>query len=327
MGGLIRRWIGLWSREEHPRSLALIRLIFGGVVLVDFLRLGQLGLVRSLFAAKEAGGLGDPLSRAELPWLYALLREGEAAAWLGWGICTASALLIALGLGTRLAAAALVLFWAQLALALPPSDRGIDMLMRNVALVLVFADSGATWGLGCRLRHGTWSAPEAQRVSSWPRYLLLVQLVIVYFAAGVSKVATSWLPMGGWSALYIAMLDPAFQRVPEGWLRPLYPLTQVGTLSTWLWEWSAPLLLLAMHFRDTRLRPGRLRAWMNRVEFLHLYLLIGATFHLGTHLTLQLGIFPFAVMALYPAAWHPDELRALLARLPLERRPVLSSAA
>jgi hypothetical protein len=80
-------------------------------------------------------------------------------------------------------------------------------------------------------------------------------------------------------------------------------------------------MLLAYWYRNTPDRPGRLRAWFNRVNFLHVYLLVGAIFHLGTHLSLQLGIFPFAVLALYPAAFRPDEwgrwggaLRARLAR-------------
>jgi hypothetical protein len=49
------------------------------------------------------------------------------------------------------------------------------------------------------------------------------------------------------------------------------------------------------------------RAAFNRVGFVHLYLVLGAVFHVGTHLTMRLGIFPFAVLALYPAALHPDE--------------------
>jgi hypothetical protein len=47
---------------------------------------------------------------------------------------------------------------------------------------------------------------------------------------------------------------------------------------------------------------------MNRWAVAERYLLVGAAFHVGTHLVLRLGIFPFAMLALYPAAVHPDRL-------------------
>jgi hypothetical protein len=84
----------------------------------------------------------------------------------------------------------------------------------------------------------------------------------------------------------------------------------VLTAVTWVWEWSAPLLLLGFWFRETRLRPGRFRALCNRLNVVGLYLGIGAVFHLGTHAVLELGIFPWAVMSLYPAAVHPDRWQA-----------------
>ena len=42
---------------------------------------------------------------------------------------------------------------------------------------------------------------------------------------------------------------------------------------------------------------------------------IGAVFHLGLALTTELGIFPWAMLALYPAWVHPDDWSALLRRL------------
>ena len=61
--------------------------------------------------------------------------------------------------------------------------------------------------------------------------------------------------------------------------------------------------------------PGRLRAWFNRHEVVGFYLGVGACFHVGTHLALQLGIFPFAVMSLYPACFPPDQIARAWRRL------------
>jgi hypothetical protein len=317
----LRSWVGLWDVREHPRSLALVRILMAAVLLWDFAQVLQLDLVVPLFGPLEAGGLGNPLGRKQPPLLYELL---PATAGVAQGTVLAvvglSATLM-VGLLPRLSAALLVVLLAQLALVLPPADRGIDMLVRNTLVVLAFSRCGDTLSLGPRLQTGSWRGRADARIPAWPRLLLIAQLVVLYFAAGVSKVASSWTPFGGWSALYVAMRDPAFARIDPSWLDQVYLLTQLGTVATWLWEWCAPLMLLAYWYRNTPDRPGRLRAWFNRVNFLHVYLLVGAIFHLGTHLSLQLGIFPFAVLALYPAAFRPDEwgrwggaLRARLAR-------------
>ncbi len=314
LAGWPRRWIvwwtGLWSRTEHPRSLALVRVGVGLVVLVDLLLAWHLELVVPLFGPMEAGGIGNPVgakSPAELyQWFPATAETTEAAFWVA--VLAAAGLLF--GVFPRLAAVVLVMIWAQFARVLPPSDRGIDMLLRNVSVILAFSGAGETYSLGSLWRHRRLSAPDTVRVASWPRYLLIVQLVFVYGAAGVSKIASSWTPFGGMSALYIAMNDPAFQVVPSSWVAAAFGLTQVGTTVTWVWEWCGPLLLLAYFYRDTRERGGWLRSTFNRVHFVGLYFALGVIFHLATHLTLRLGIFPFAMMSLYPAAFHPEEWAA-----------------
>ena len=75
-------------------------------------------------------------------------------------------------------------------------------------------------------------------------------------------------------------------------------------------EWGAPALLLFHYWYVTRGREGRLRRWSNRLHLRFVYVALGASFHLGIAFTLRLGIFPFGVLALYPAFFHPDELVA-----------------
>ncbi len=49
------RWVRFWSHEEHPISLAAVRVFLGLVLLFDFLQMAQLGVVTLLFAPEEAG--------------------------------------------------------------------------------------------------------------------------------------------------------------------------------------------------------------------------------------------------------------------------------
>jgi len=313
---MIGWWHRLWTRTEHPGALAGVRVLLACVVLVDLLRAGQLDLVVGIWGDVDAGGILDVVGRKRVPEIYQWLPPSPGTAWVLWGVAVGSSVALLVGLGTRIAAVVLCLALAQMALVLPAADRGIDMLLRNALLVLACSRAGATASVWARIRTGSFFGVVGGPAPAWPRHLLVVQLVLLYWGAGSAKVASAWLPIGDHAALYLAMRDPHFARLSAETVAGLYPLTQLLTASTWLWEWSAPLLLLAYHYRDTRTRPGRVRAAFNRVGFVHLYLALGVVFHVGTHLTMRLGIFPFAVLALYPAAIHPDEwargCRALL---------------
>jgi len=304
---LIRWWHGLWTRTEHPGALAGVRVLLAAVILVDLLLAGHLDLVVGLWGDADAGGMLDVVGRKRVPESYQWLPPSPGTAWTLWGVAVGSAAALLVGLGTRIAAVVLCLSLAQMALVLPAADRGIDMLLRNALLVLACSHAGATASLWARIRTGRFLGVVGGAAPAWPRYLLIVQLVLLYWGAGSAKVSSTWTPLGDYAALYVAMRDPHFARLSAETVAGLYPLTQVLTATTWLWEWSAPLLLLAYHYRDTRTKPGRMRALFNRMGFVQRYLALGVVFHVGTHLTMRLGIFPFAVLALYPAALHPDE--------------------
>jgi len=315
-------WVGLWSRREAPTTLAVLRLSLGSLLLVDLLMTAQRGLVVPLYAPLHAGGLGDVLARHPVQELYRFLPATAATAELAFWTCTAAVACFTLGIFPRVAGLLALLLLAQLALPVPPADRGIDMLLRDALLVLALSRSGESLGLGARLRTGSWLG-DGRPVPSWPRYLLVVQLVLLYASAGIQKVSLAWLPPR-WSALYIAAHDPAFGRWDAvAWPAAAWHLSQAGTALSWLWEWSAPLLLLGFWYRDTADRPGRLRAFVLRWHLLGIYVGVGALFHLGTHLAMRLGIFPFGVLSLYPCFVHPETFAALGRRVrgPL-RRPL-----
>lgn len=300
---MIRWWFSLWDQQEHARSLAIVRIALACVIGWDLLQMGWLGVVEPLYAPHEFGGLGKILAQRSPPWMYTLLPP-TAVGSVVYGMAMVCTLCWGVGLLTPLAAIGLVVALTQMALAMPPADRGIDLLIRNMVLILAFSKSHRVFSIDARL----W--PRSPIIPNWPRRLVIVQLVLVYGTAGMAKVSAAWGPTGHFSALYVAMHNPAIGRVPSDWLPALFPFSQVLTAGTWLWEWSAPLLLLALHYRATRTRPGRLRALFNRLEFVRLYLVLGAVFHLGTAMTFALGIFPWAMLALYTAFVPPDRWAA-----------------
>ena len=131
----------------------------------------------------------------------------------------------------------------------------------------------------------------------------------MYGATGLHKLGATWLPTGGYSALYWALQDAVFRRFETAWVAWVYPLTQVGTLVAWCFEVLSPLLLLVFFYRATRERPGRVRALFNRVDLRIPYLLVGLCLHLGIWLLFEVGPFSPISLSFYFCLWRPEELQ------------------
>lgn len=316
-----RSWVALWSRRETAESLALVRILLPAVVLWDLYQVHRLALVDVLWATVEEGGLG-PASRAEpLIWFYE--RYGSTLSSTHWlyGLTIASALTLMLGLFSRTSAPAFLLFYAQLEALSPDADRGIDTLLRDVSCILVFARAGATMSLDALLRRQRLLTDTL--VPAWPRYLIIAQLIILYFFAGLAKDAASWSLHGGYVALFYVLHEPHHVRfvIPHEALVLAYPLTQLGTLTTVIWERCAILLPLLIWLRNTRERDTRWQRWANKLHLLELWVGMGIFFHLMLALLLALGIFPWGCLALYPALAKPETWRRWASKL----RPRLAS--
>jgi hypothetical protein len=300
-------WVGLWDHREHPRVLGLIRLLVGGVLFYDFFHIGQLGLAETLWAAPAEGGISNVMDRSSLPLILKIFPASVATAkGLHFALCV-SAFCFAVGCFTRVSGVIFLLLYAQSALIIPLGDRGIDLLMRNVVFLLLFSQCGAWGSVDAKRKTGSWFGSGTD-VPAWPRHLLILQLVVMYFAAGVQKVGMDWMPMGDFSALYVVLHDPAVVRAGFSEIESLYFLTQMATATTMLFEWSALSLLLVYHYRVTPDRPGRLRRASNRWNFHWYWIGIGVLIHIGIAFTMSLGIFAYAMLALYPAFFHPDEV-------------------
>ncbi len=310
MKSLWRGWVELLDRREPATSLALARALLGGVLLADLLIVAGLGLVEALWTSPADGGMAYGADRS---WLYAWLDGDGTAAWGIWSICTGAALCFGAGLFTRTSAVVLVLAYAQLATLLPEADRGIDGLFRCTLVIFAFSGAGETLSLGSWIRNRRSSRPDAL-VPAWPRYLLVAQMAWLYFSAATNKLQSPWTPLGGFTALHYILLDPHFARFDTPWLGDVQILTRTATFLTMCFEWLAPLMPLAMYYRATRERGGRLRKLFLRAHFFEVWVSLGVFFHVSLAVTVRLGIFPYGVLALYPVFARPDTWSALLTR-------------
>lgn len=318
MGRIGRRWgwwVGLWARRESPRVQAIVRIGVAMVLLWDFATVWHLDLVTLLWGVPEAGGLGDVMSRKPVPQLYQWLPPVAATAYGAFAVMVGALVCMAVGFLTPVATVVALLTSAQLALVLPLGDRGIDLMLRNVLCLLAFSGCGRAWSVDSWLFRKGFLARmfgASDTVLAWPRYLLVLQVLVMYFMAGIQKTSVTWWPLADYSAIYLILQDPSIAAYRFGWLEHIFPLTQLASFSTMVFELGAGLLFFVWWFRDTRTRPGAMRALFNRLEIHKIWMVIGVGLHLGIAATMSLGIFPYAMLALYPAFLHPDELPARL---------------
>jgi hypothetical protein len=306
---LFERLVKLFDEREKPTALALIRILVATTVVYDLVVVGLLDLPVWLWAPIDQGGVSPTATREGAAWFYKVFpATPDFAMWLYWGLLV-TAFSLGLGFFTRTSALAYVLLSAQSSILNDVGDRGIDRAIRIVVLILAFSAAGRAYSLDARLRTGSFRG-DGKPEMAWPRYLVLGQLVVMYTAAGLSKSATLWLPWGGHGALYVILNEPIYATMDFGFLAHpvLYFFTQIGTASSRTWELLSPVVLFAAHYRRTPDEPGAVRRFMNRYPVRNIYVAFGVAFHLLLAATLKLGIFPYSMLAFFPAFFRPDEI-------------------
>lgn len=307
-----RAIVGRASGTESATGFALFRAAMGVGVLHALLPMVWRGLVPVLWVDRADGGY---LPLNDGPWLVALLGGPHPPqVWALVGVALASAVAMVVGVGGRVVA--LTALWSSNALTdlNPYAGGSYDMLMANGLWLCVLGGGDQTLSLTARWRTGRWWP----RVEVWsaPRWLAAYQLVLMYCATGFQKLSAYWVPGGDHSALYYIMQQTEWQRRPMEWVAPLYPLTQVATLVTWLWEVTAPVWLLAVWYAATPERGGRLRGWSNRLGVRWLYVAAGLVMHAVIFTTMDVGPFSYLSTAFYVVMFGPDEWERWLRRAP-----------
>jgi hypothetical protein len=296
------RWVSLLAEREPATSLALFRIACGLCVLGSIGSVAAHGLVPVLWLGPADGGYTTPMGG----WLFRLLGGvSPATVWFVVALTLLAGLATAAGLGGRLAPFVALQGHLSLTGLNPDAVGGYDWLLTNALWLLVLSCSTATLSLDCRLRTGMWRSDEP--VPAWPRYLAIYQIVLVYWSTGLHKLSAAWTPFGGFSALYYILQEPNWQRWDMHRLAWVYPLTQVATAVSWLWEVTAPLLLLALWYRRTAERPGRLRAFCNRIPLRRAWIAIGLCVHLGILVFMNVGPFSWVALSYYVCLFRPEE--------------------
>ena len=171
------------------------------------------------------------------------------------------------------------LYLALAFLAVPPAQRAL-----SVDRVRALRGGGARGGP---------AGPTT--VPSWTVRMVQLQLCVLYLVSGFWKVIDPAWQDG--TALWVALANPTFTRFgAPGWAPQ--PIFALGTLVVAWWELLFPALVALRWTRRTALALGVL---------VHLFILV----------FMNVGVFPVAMLGLYPAFLTPAEARAALAALGL----------
>ncbi len=301
------RVVARFDRKEPATPLALTRIGLGIGLILTFWPTVHAGLIDVMLADQAYGGY-RPLGPQG--WLVTAL--GGPTDVVLHGLVAASMLcgvLLVVGLGGRLTAFVALMVGMAAMDTNGHAGGSHDELLTNGLWLLVLAPSTQTLSLDCRVRTGRWR--DDTPVAAWVRDLVIFQLVLMYWTTGLQKVSAYWVPGGELSALYYILQQPNWQRADMSWVAHVYPLTQLATLTTWLWEVLNQLWLVAVWAAQHPERGGVV-GWLRRLRVRELFAGIGLVMHLILLAFLDVGPFSVVSLAFYPCFWHHRELLAAL---------------
>ncbi len=302
-------WTTFWDRREDVAPLAVCRILLALVLLYDWWQVYHFDLVTVLYSPAP-----DGYAVAYQGWAAKLFGKGPELGHIVYMGAVISTICLGVGFMTRVACLAVIMCASQLAQFAPEGDRGIDMMIRIFIGVLMFSRSHGRYSIDAFIWRKL-GRPIDPIGPAWPRYLLMFQLVWIYFSGGINKSGAEWGPHGGFLALANTLADPHFARWDNGWVELLTPLTRIATAVTIIFEDTAPIYLFLYFWAARPDKPGRVRRFANRYRVRWIWMIIGAQFHLGIAIFMRLGIFPFGMLVIYPALLLPMEVQWLRKKL------------
>lgn len=262
-------------------AAAAVRVAFAGCYLF---MLWDLYPVRDLLLG-HSGYFGtlDPryVERGALSLLFH--HDSPLGIEIAFGVAVLTALLALVGLFTRIALPASMLWLVLLHQRNPFMLFGADMVHFHIGLWLMFLRCDRAWSIDSRIwmRGG---GAAARDIALWPLRALQIQIALIYFRTAVTKVGTE--PWQDGSAVYYALQtlgNDVFPQVMEHKL-----LLTFLTYATVLVEFAFPLLVF---WKPTR--------W--------LAILSAALLHLGIDLMMSIRFFGPVMYAALTAFVLPDE--------------------
>ena len=267
-----------WERLFKPvdaASLALFRITFGTLMVWEVWRYRQYGWIERYFV--------EPTFFFRYPGFEWLPAPSPTMAYALWGLIAAGALGMAIGCAYRLSAAVMTVTFVYFFLLDASNYLNHFYLISLLGGVMIVLPADRIWSIRA-WRRGTGD----ETVPAWTVWLLRAQIGIPYFYAGVAKIERDWL-------LGIPMQQMLF---------PNLDLPIVGRyILQW---WVADLFAIGGMLFDLFIVPLLLWKRTRMVAFI-----LCLIFHLTNKLLLNIGIFPWMMIAATTMFFEPDWPRRL----------------
>jgi uncharacterized membrane protein YphA (DoxX/SURF4 family) len=238
---VVRAWDRFWFTPAQPHTLALIRILGGGMILYTHL-VWTLNLDAFLgpqaWTTREANALLNQSAQGErvYAWGYLALVDSPAAIWaLHVAGLIVLAMLVA-GLWTRWTSILAFVITLSYCHRLTASLFGLDQVNALIATYLMFGRSGDAWSLDRWLaaRRTPLAAPAPSVGTNIAIRLIQLHMCVIYLFGGIGKLrGEQW--MDG-SALWYGFANLEYQSVDMTWT-VYYPwLISLLTHVTVYWE-------------------------------------------------------------------------------------------
>jgi hypothetical protein len=280
----VDHWRAFWFQPTPAYPLGLIRMAFG-VLAVAW----TLSLLPGLF---DLFGLHGVAPR-QPPFAY---QSGVFEVWtsdtallIGWAMLLLSAIAMAVGWHSRLAALTVFVLIASFQFRNPWIFNSGDVLIRIEALFLALSPCGAALSLDRRRAAGSfWSAQVRAR---WPVRLVQIQVSLIYLATVRIKMSGEKWPDGTAVSYALRLEDMLIVPTPH-WFSTNALLMNGATWGTLAIELAIGILV-----------------WNRRCRCR--ILAVGVVMHSLIMITIAVGFFAPAMFVLYLAFIPPDTVQRL----------------
>ena len=283
----VQGWRRFWFTTNPAYTVGLVRIAFGVIVIM-----WALELKTNFYARFGSQGVLPKAPNLPSSWSVFDLFPGDQALMVGWVVLLVSAVALTVGWHSRLAAILVFVLILSFERRNPWIFNAGDMLIRIEALLIALAPCGAALSLDQRRHTGSfWSSQECKL---WALRLMQVQVSIIYVSTVIAKLrGDTW--QNGTAVLYsLRQYDMLVVPTPDWFTSNLLIMNLLA------WGTLVVELAIGILVWNRRWRPWVLAA--------------GVGLHLSIMLTLEIGLFSFAVFVLYLSFVPSDRIEAVADR-------------
>lgn len=204
-----------------------------------------------------------------------------------YGLMGLSGLMIAIGFQYRLSVGLFTVLWAGVYFMQKASYNNHYYLLLLVSLIMFFLPANRYASIDAKIK------PEIKcyLMPRWCSWVMIIQMIIVYFFATIAKFYPDWLD-GTFTGILFSNLAG-------------FPI--LGTIFTE--KWFHLFIAYAGIFFDGLIIPALLWKKTRNIAFLASLL-----FHLFNSVTLKIGIFPYFALSFVLFFYPPEQIRAFFLR-------------